>query len=234
MLAAIGNGVLYLIYPWLASQRMGKIDSRLSVIPVDLPTKAEAPLSIASIDCYGIRLPLPGEVVDVAQGDWITSVRLHSGGNLMFENTSHSQGWLEMAIGESHTQSLFGKEVLSSKFNLMQAAMWATPDQAKWWRFRSLENQRVEYLLVAKSFLLNSPSYYALTSHPIYEFAAGDFRGFQIGNPSVAPYEAHLDLFDGADRHFKLDVVGPEGHGQILTQADINGIVASIRPSSDH
>lgn len=44
----------------------------------------------------------------------------------------------------------------------------------------------------------------------------------------------HLDLFDGADRHFAFDVIGREGHGQVLTQAEINAVVASIHPTADH
>ncbi|MGA3032698.1 MAG: hypothetical protein ABSD70_05415 [Terracidiphilus sp.] len=233
LIAAIGYSALYLMSPWLSAKRMSKVDPRLSLVPANLPTNAESPLSNASIDCYGIRLSLPSEsVVDVFQGDWITSVRFRNGGILMVEDTSHNPGWLGIAIGERNTQRLFGKEVLSSKFKLMQAAMWATPDQAKWWRLRALENQRIEYLLVAKFFLLAVPSRYGFTLGPIYKIDGGEFRGFQIGNPSVAPYEAHLDLFDRDDRHLKFDIEGPEGHGQVLTQADINGMVASIRPAS--
>jgi len=52
-------------------------------------------------------------------------------------------------------------------------------------------------------------------------------------NPDVAPYEAHIDLLDLADRHFAFDVTGPEGHGEVLTQTEINAIVASIQPPSD-
>ena len=152
----------------------------------------------------------------------------------MIENTSEGPGWPEIAMGEWHTQELFGKEVLGSKFNLMQAAMWTTPDQAKWWRFISLKNQRVEYLLGAKfSLLSGSPSRYSFTLGPLYRLNAGEFRGFQIGDPTIAPFEVRLDLFDRNDRHLEFDVMGPEGHGQLLTQADINGIVAAIRPASN-
>jgi hypothetical protein len=70
------------------------------------------------------------------------------------------------------------------------------------------------------------------TLGPIYPISAGVFRGFQIGNPDVSPYEAHLDLFDGTDRHLAFDISGPEGHGQVLTQAEINAIVASIQQIS--
>jgi hypothetical protein len=60
----------------------------------------------------------------------------------------------------------------------------------------------------------------------------GDFRGFQFGDPSKAPYDTHVDLFDSSDRHFAIDVGGEEGHGQVLTQEELNAVVASILPST--
>lgn len=236
LVAAIGCGVTYLLSPWLVSQRMLKIDPRLSIVPADLPTKSETPLSDATIDRYGFRVPLPNEeIAKTIQGDRITVVLFRKGGNLLIHNPSLDSGTLELSIGDKHAERLVGQEVLHSKFRLMQAAVWTTPDQAKWWRFRASENERVEYLLVRKLFILTGfVSPYAFTLGPIYTISAGRFRGFQIGNPDVSPYEAHLYLFDGADRYLVFDVSGREGHGQVLTQAEINAVVASIQPTSDH
>jgi len=95
-----------------------------------------------------------------------------------------------------------------------------------------LANQRVTYLLLTKfTAIPQLVSLHPLTIPAIYSINSGRVRGFQVGNPDVAPYEAHVDLFDAADRHFALDVIGPDGHGQVLTQAEINAIVASIQPA---
>lgn len=152
----------------------------------------------------------------------------------MCQNLSQDPGTLELTINEDRAQRLLGKEVLRSKFSLMQAAMQATPEQVKWWRFRTLANERVEYLLFTKySAISLSFSFHSFTIRPIYTIGFGEVHGFQIGSPDVAPYDAHIDLFDAADRHFAFDVSGPEGHGQVLTQAEINAIVGSIQPTSD-
>jgi hypothetical protein len=103
----------------------------------------------------------------------------------------------------------------------------------KWWRFHTRINERTDYLVITKFSILSSiASPHFATLGPIYPISAGMFRGFQIGNPDVSPYEARLDLFDGGDRHFAFDVSGPEGHGRVLTQPEVNAMVASIRPIS--
>jgi len=89
-------------------------------------------------------------------------------------------------------------------------------------------------LLIKSSLLTGFGSLHSFTLGPIYTISAGGLRGFQIGDPDDPPYEAHLDLFDGADRHFAFDVYGREGHGQVLTQAEINAVVASIHPIAGH
>ena len=41
-------------------------------------------------------------------------------------------------------------------------------------------------------------------SRVIYRIYAGGIRGFQYGDPMAAPYFVEIDLFDGADWHYKL------------------------------
>ncbi len=206
------------------------------MIPTDLPAPATAHLSNATIDSYGFRVSLPDEDVTRAiRGDSVTVVLFRKGGDLIIHNPLRDSGVIEAAISDGHTERLVGQVESHSKFKLMEAAMEATPEQTKWWRFHNLENERVQYLLLLKfSLLTGITSPYAFKLGPIYTISAGGLRGFQIGNPDVLPYEAHLDLFDQADRHFAFDVTGPKGHGQVLTQAEINAVQVSIQPTSDH
>jgi hypothetical protein len=232
LLAAVGYGVVYLLSPWLVSQQLSKVDPRLNIVPVDLPSKVEAPLSSASIDCFGFTLRLPNGVEKTFRGDQHRTVRFRNGGLLGCEDMSRGFDLLELKISEKNTHQLLGEEVFHSKFSLMRAAMWATPEQAKWWRFRTLANQSVEYLLITKfSALSQIISSHPFTIRPIYTIASGQFRGFQVGCPDIAPFETRIDLFDAVDRHFEFDVTGPDGHGPVLTQTEINAIVASILPT---
>jgi hypothetical protein len=232
LLAAVGYGVIYLLAPWLSSKQMAYSDSRLSIVPVDLPTKVEAPLSSESIDCYGFLLRLPNEVAKTLRGDQYASVLFRNGGILGCQDMSRYPGTLEFVRNETRAQTLLGEEILRSKFNLMQAAMKTTPEQVKWWRLRTSANQRADCLLTTKFLtMLQMAPFHSFTIRPIYTITSGEFRGFQVGNPGVAPYEAQVDLFDAADRHLTFDVTGRDGHGQVLTQTEINAIIASIRPT---
>ena len=232
LVAAVGYGVVYLISPWLESRGIRKFDPRVSMVPVDLPSRVEAPLSGASIDCYGFRFRLPNEAGKTVRSELITLVPIRDAGMFECGDILREPGMLEFAMNDKQAQRLLGEEVLRSKFSLMQAAMKVTPEKVKWWRFRALANERAEYLLITKSLVLSQlHSLHSFTIHPIYEIASGGFRGFQVGNPEVTPYEAHVDLFDTADRHVEFDVTGQEGHGQVLTQLEINAIVASIQPT---
>ncbi len=233
LIAAIGYGIVYALAPWMASQRMRKFEPRLSLVPVDLPSNAEVPLSNWTIDRYGYKVPLPNEaIVPTHHGDdLMTLVSISNGGFLTIHNPSRDSGILEIEITDKHAQRLVGKQLFQSKFKLMQAAMWTTPEQVKWWKFRSSENEKTQLLLLTK-FVVVFTSHGSPALGPIYPISAGVFRGFQIGDPNIPPYEAHLDLFDRTDRHFAFDVSGPEGHGQVLTQGEINAMVASIQPIS--
>jgi len=230
LVAALGYGVLYLITPWTASLGLSRIDPRLNIVPAELPTRDSATLPDASTDAGGFTLRLPDKVTRTHRGRPTTLVQLSNGGYIWFRNCSREPGVIESTFDEKNPQIPLGAEVLHSRFSLMQAAMRMTPDQVKWWRFRNETNQGAEKLLLTKFAALSSgASPHSVNVRTIYRFTFGPVRGFQIGNPDVAPYETHVDVFDAADEHFAFDVNGPEGHRQVLTQREINAMTASIQ-----
>ena len=233
-MAAVSLGVLYLLQPWTLSKHLGKVDSQLSIIPVSLSSSAQAPLSNSRIeqDGFEFRLPTKGIARTI---DQTTLVRFPHG-TLVFSRPLRDEDSLVSASvrSDGDAENLLSQEMLHSRFKLLQAAMLVTPDQVKWWRFRSSQNRRAALLLLLKFVSLTEYNpLHSLTSRPIYTIASGDFRGFQLGKPDTPPYDAHIDLFDGADHHFAFDISGQDGHGQVLTQEEINSIVGSIRHTSD-
>jgi len=238
VLDAIVYGAFYLIAPWQHAQGLAKVEPRLCLVPVDIPTKAQAPLSNASIDRYGFKIQLPNrEISKTHEFDSITTASFRNGGGLMVHNTSSEEvvGLLISAFKENkRAESLFGRELLRSDFKLMQAAMSATPEQVKWWHFRSLQNQRTEALLMLKFGALVACRQPFESSSAIYAISFGEFRGYQCGNPDAPPYDAHIDVFDDASRHFAMTISGIRGHGQVITQEELNAMVASIRPSPEN
>ena len=66
-------------------------------------------------------------------------------------------------------------------------------------------------------------------SHP----RTNSSRGFQRGNPSLVPHQVKLELFDTADRHYRIWITSNR-EGPAITQPEINAIIASIRPTSQN
>jgi hypothetical protein len=232
LIAGVGYGAVYLISPWMAARRLSRVDPLVNDVPQSLQNKTQAPLSNLSVDLYGFRLLLPNQrVEELLKSEQFTTVRLRNG-VLMIRNSSHDDDWI---VSESVQNSELGKDLLGpdlrhSHYKLMEASMSATPDQVKWWRFRSKENQRSELLVMTKFFELTQ--IHSASSAKVcclYKIEFGEFRGFQFGSPEVAPYNVHVDVFDAADRHFQFEIFGSDGHGPILTQSEVNAMVGSIQ-----
>ena len=237
LIAVVGFGVLYLLQPWWSSQRLGKFDPQLSIIPVGLSSEIEAPLSNSSIEQFGFEFRLPNKGI-ARKLDQTVLVEFPSGMLEFPHSLSEKDAVIFGSVySDNDARKLLGPELLQSKYKLIQEAMSATPDQVKWWRFRSSQNERAALFLLVKFVALteSDPMHvFAVRPRPIYTIGSSDLRGFEFGNPDSPPYDTHVDLFDDATRHLAFDISGVEGHGQVLTQKEINAMVASIRLTSDH
>ena len=166
----------YLLSPWITAQGL-KSDPRFGLVPVSLSGKAEAPLSSAIIEGYGFNIKFPrGVVIHTAEDTMIVQSR---DGEIWIKNAPSDVNDLVFgAVLNKGAQKLLEQGLLRSKFKLMQAVMSTTPDQVKWWRLRSRQNQRAEFLLLTKLTVLVG-SIHRLT--PIYAISSGEIRGFRVG-----------------------------------------------------
>lgn len=239
LIAAIGYGGVYLLAPWMEARHLGKFDTRLNTVPAMVPNQMQAPLSETSFDHYGFKFLLPNRKIDRTHvGDGETLIFLAGKGLLIVRNTHalDTADLLPIVKKDKRVEQLLGQELAQSNTKLMQAALSATPGQVKWWRFRSARNMRQDLLLTLKfyTFIACSTVPDLSMKAPVYSTAFGAFRGIQCGDPNAPPYDAHIDVFDQSNRHFSLDVTGPTGHGQVITQEELNAMVASIRPNPNY
>ena len=93
--------------------------------------------------------------------DLAVVVLFHNGGNPTFFNPSRNSGTLEIAVSDKFTEKLVGQEAIQSKFKLMHAVMWATPEQVKWWRFHTQKNERADYFIITKLLSRTKPRLFA-------------------------------------------------------------------------
>ena len=212
---------------WHFARSTGNDYPNLAVLPKPLPSTPSTNLSGVRIEHFGFSFQVPWK--DLDQDQWATDtaavVPFRDGGRLLIFNPATQIDSAKILHGNTASQTgateeVFGERALSSNYELMAAEVETTPDQIKWWNSRK-QNTRNGLLLTYKSLDLRN-------AHEIYRLASGELRGFQFGNPIVAPYVVQLDLFDPSDRHYRILVTPSKQKKPVITQAQINALVASI------
>jgi hypothetical protein len=214
--------VLGFFQPWLAIRNLGK-DPNAWIVPKAPSDKSLAQLSGATIEEYGYSIQTPWVAPSTYKGlgDLIESVTFrkdHTG--MFFVKPSKQSDLLAQYRANPDARTLFSSQALQSNYDLMAAAMNATPKDAKWWR-GPRENEGLLVLLVNKTVGM-------MDYHNIYTIGSRGIRGFQLGDPEKPPHRVQLHLYDAADRLISIDIFGDQEGS--LTQAELNAMVASIRP----
>ena len=238
VLGAALSGVFYLMQPWQVTQALAAVKPQIDMVPISLPNQAQAPLSKTSVDAFGFRFQLPNKGIDKTRVTRrIIFASFRDGGTLLVEDMSPFPGADSIPLVaelNKRAERALGQELAHSEFKRMQAAMSTTPDQVKWWRLRSSRNMRAAFLLEEKFSDLIGCTSPRDPSGPVYAISFGQFHGIQCGDPDAPPYDAHVEVFDAADRHFRMFISCPYGHGRVLTQEELNAMVASIRVSPEN
>lgn len=232
-LGLVGVGAMLVSFqmmPWWFARQTVLENPRLSIAPSSLPDKSIAALSGLSVERFGYSFQVPWKEIERDRElREVSAISFKDGGSLLIPDPLTAvdlSGILREAAKTDQEKELlrrvFGPRALKSNYDLVAAALAATPSQVKWWASRTENIQSFE-LLSQKE--LEMHDYLA-----IYPINSAEMRGFQFGNPAVAPYNVELDLFDRNDRRYKIKIRGKDENHPFITQAEINAMVASIRP----
>lgn len=212
--------------PWWYARQMFGDEPAARLVLTPLPDQSLARLSGAQIEAYGYSIQTPwGEQPKFKEHQTVMSVAFmqSDAGMLIFDPAAEDNGKIVLKMkSDPYTESILGKRALSSRYDLMAEEIAAMPEQAKWWKLPRT-NARVMMLVAFKS--INLTGYDA-----IHKVEAGGLRGFQLGDPSKPPYHVRLDLFGAADQQIQVQISAGHNQGPVLTQAQLNAMVASIRP----
>jgi len=215
-------GTLKLVEPYLSIWNMRNV-TQAWVVPTTAPDLTQAQLSGVRIEAlgYSIETPWSGPPV-IYTGTTFTSVKFEQEGAFLilgypFIGAGRAQSSKAMPsfTGASNVQS--GR----SNYATMAAAMAATPRDAAWWKTPG-ENRRILEPLILKLFAVPD-------LNAIYNLSGPEMRGFQLESKSLSRRRAQLKLFDSADRQLDIEIVNGIGDKPVLTQQQINAMVASIR-----
>jgi hypothetical protein len=215
---------IYQFGPLYTVHALSRIEPRLSSVPANLPDKTVALIQGPRFECFGLSVMAPSNEVRFEK-HWRSLCRLglKNDWSLLIFDESESLDRARMLRSDPRLAGVYGRETLSSNYALTSAAMQTTPEEARWWQPRS-HNARIAILLTNKLESL-------LDKGALYEINIGEMRGFQEGEPNSSPFQVTLNVFDPADHHYRITIKTREDNGPVLTQSEINAIVASIKPT---
>jgi len=218
-----GALVIYQLAPWLQARDLNNSEPRINQAPTLLPDSTLALLDGTRLEFQGLVFQTPWkEIFRKSEFENISSASFMNGASLMFWDHSEELGAAKWMRSDARLARALGVEAFQSNYALIAAAMNTTADQVKWWKLPS-QNARARSLLFVKLSAMHDLG-------PVYAVNFGEMRGFQEGDPAVAPYKVDLTLFDPHDRQYEIVVSSSEGHGPVVTQAQINAMIASMRP----
>jgi len=221
LLAGAVRLVMDQLQPWLFTRHLKQQTPQLAQIPIALPDQSLVPLDGKPIEFYGVSMATPWKEISRQHAfPSVSNWNFKDGASLLVISPFEADH-LAMPDDPRVARAL-GTESLRPGYALMNAEMYSTPDDVKWWKLPK-QNARAGTLVLQKAF--NQCHNYG----KFYSVSFGRLRGFQEGAPTVAPYKIHLDLFDAGDRHYDITILGDKGKPIPLTQAQLNSMIASIQ-----
>lgn len=211
--------------PWHDGQVLVRLYPNLRAALLPVPDKTITKLDGEQVELFGVALQTPWKVTKQVRG----VVLFENDRSLLLFDPLGTPSRVSLMREEAKTQKkvemireLLGTQILSSDYNLMASALATTQTDPHWWASPK-ENIRRDVLLSTKSGEMRD-------ANAVYQISGNELRGFQFGNPTAAPYDVRLVLFDRNDRQYEILLRQNERKAPFITQAEVNAIVASIRP----
>jgi hypothetical protein len=214
---------------FIEAHRWASISPDLKVVPQSLPSSAVSPVKEKDISFYGYDFDAPWEGIEKkTDNGGQAEVVFRSGTIILFFNPGGEQDILSTIRGGDpktfqRYQDIFGSDLFPSNDALYSAVYNVSPSDISPFMSRD-KSIRLSTLLQWK---LGFGTEGAST---IYNVQSGDFHGFQFGDPSRDRMIV-VRLFDSHDQQIRLLFTSKSGQAGTISQADINCVIASIRPS---
>jgi hypothetical protein len=214
--------VAWFLEPWYFAREISRDDPSLSVTPVALPTNTASALAPGRLQCFEFSFQAPWNNIGSRKDSRsATIIRFTNGPSILaFAPDSIPTRFGADGKTSKKLEEILGQRVVSSGYEWMAAKLGESPAEIHWWNRTG--NVRATVLLGLKSTEM-------LHRSAIYKVMNEEVHGFQIGQPGPGPVFITLELFDVNNRRYQM-IIGTQPGGQLVTQADINAIVASLRP----
>jgi hypothetical protein len=214
---------------WYVARQLGRHYPNLSLTPIPLPDSRVAELGGARIERLGISMQSPWKVIESekqANFPGLMALNFAEGQVAIFHHSHSLDKPVKHRVPSIERRIItrvLGGKWFKSRYDLLASEVYATPSQARWWGTRSSNVRNTLLLTMKLGYVGSQPTV-------VYSIHIGSLRGFQVGNPAVRPFDVRLALFDQRDRRYDFLFSGRDRDHPVLSQAQINAFVASIRP----
>jgi hypothetical protein len=221
---------LWFWLPWYQARQASHSAANLDLTPQILPDKSVASIDELTIKQFDFSFQVPWKHVSrEVDGRLVSLLSFNEGASVLVQNPTEETSSVTIFRGDNPKENelarrIYGTRALSSNYELLAAELSAKPSDVHWWTSRE-RNIRSSVLLNIKASELELAH-----ANAIFWQGNAEMRGFQFGNPAVAPFRVELVFFDRADRRYQVELNGPDPPRQFLTQAEVNAIVASMKP----
>lgn len=199
------------------------------VVPSRLLTVAVEPNAGRRFSYFGYDFDSPWTKVERERKFESGAVLNFSGGQFIsILNPAQSGDQLQIMKQEAtkrgvDLKNVFGEEATRSKYALDSKIWNLTPGNLQLFSSRQEMVSNSVLLIMKDIFLLKHKG-------GLYTFETPWFRGFQVGGPAQDDMVI-IDAFDASDRKIAIYIGSKHDANPRPSQADINGILSSLRPS---
>lgn len=201
--------------------------------PTELPDQSIAQASVQKLNYFGYEFEVPWEI-DKAKSKQVGQMQLvafRSGNALLVSRMAPKEFVKDfLSTGKADPaglRNLYGGEVLQSDYLLKQRIFEVTPEKV------GLLTPRKEAVGSAMLLLIKGIMMPSGAESGIYQIRAGDFRGFQFGDPRTRPRSIDLEIYN-QDGGLGFIFSQPQNTSDTaVTQAEINRVIQSVRKSTN-
>lgn len=219
---------------WKA-RRMGRQRPVLWKTPVELTDESVASARGTTLSFSGFEFQIPWDDVDHEKDKAFGAIHLtcfHSGDALWFSSFGPSEFVSGVMKSEkvdlASFRSLFGGPASQSDYAFYDLMLNTTPDSVRLWGPRQ-STARNSTLLLTKAIAMPN------ADTGLYSIHTADRHGFQYGNPQLHPKQVVDDLYsDDGGVEFIFFFYSSKPNAHVLTQADINRVLLSLRKVRDN